>query len=203
MKYLIPPSEGKSKVISQDVLFSDTNFKFTKQVNQVVRLLSLIEDEGLSAVYGTSEEKAMIFHRQNQDIFNSKCAYGIERYTGVVYEHLNWETLNKTSQNFLQDHVYIFSGLFGMVSPKTLIPDYKLKMNVLSLQYHWNPILTEELKKEDSIIDLLPQVHRKAYNKGSNVITIEWESKNIGLIKPANNRCHQFHLHSATNKFAI
>ena len=62
MKYLIPPSEGKSKVISQDVLFSDTNFKFTQQVNQVVRLLSLIEDEGLSAVYGTSEEKAMIFH---------------------------------------------------------------------------------------------------------------------------------------------
>ena len=175
MKYLIPPSEGKSKVISQDVLFSDTNFKFTQQVNQVVRLLSLIEDEGLSAVYGTSEEKAMIFHRQNQDIFNSKCAYAIERYTGVVYEHLNWETLNKTSQNFLQDHVYIFSGLFGMVSPKTLIPDYKLKMNVLSLQYHWNPILTEELKKEDSIIDLLPQVHRKAYNKGSNVITIDFQ----------------------------
>ena len=175
MKYLIPPSEGKSKVISQDVLFSHTNFKFTQQVNQVVRLLSLIEDEGLSAVYGTSEEKAMIFHRQNQDIFNSKCAYAIERYTGVVYEHLNWETLNKTSQDFLQDHVYIFSGLFGMVSPKTLIPDYKLKMNVLSLQYHWNPILTEELKKEDSIIDLLPQVHRKAYNKGSNVITIDFQ----------------------------
>ena len=175
MKYLIPPSEGKSKVVSQDIIFSDTNFKFEHNVNQVVRLLSLIEDEDLSSVYGTSEEKAMIFHRQNQDIFNSKCAYAIERYTGVVYNHLSWDTLDKIAQNFLEDHIYIFSGLFGMVSPKTLIPDYKLKMNVLSLQYHWSPVLTEEIKKEDLIIDLLPQVHRKAYNKGKNVITIDFQ----------------------------
>ena len=175
MKYLIPPSEGKSKVISKDVLFADTNFKFEHHVNQVVRLLSLIDDEDLSSVYGTSQEKAMILHRQNQDIFNSKCAYAIERYTGVVYEHLNWETLDKKAQDFLDNHVYIFSGLFGMLSPKTLIPDYKLKMNVLSLQYHWSPILTEELQKEDFIIDLLPQVHRKAYNKGDNVVSIDFQ----------------------------
>ncbi len=175
MKYLIPPSEGKSKVTSKETLFADTNFRFGKHVDDVVRLLSLIEDEDLSSVYGTSEEKAMIFHRQNQDIFNSKCAYAIERYTGVVYEHLNWESLNKSSQDFLDNHIYIFSGIFGMVTPKTLIPDYKLKMNVLSLQYHWNPIITESLKDEDLIIDLLPQVHRKAYTKGDNVITIDFQ----------------------------
>jgi len=175
MKYLIPPSEGKSKVVSKDVLFSDTDFKFVHHVKQVVRLLSLIDDEDLSSVYGTSQEKALALHRQNQDIFNSKCAYAIERYTGVVYEHLNWETLDKKSQNFLQDNTYIFSGLFGMLSPKTLIPEYKLKMNVLSLQYHWSPILTEELNKEDLVIDLLPQVHRKAYNKGKNVILIDFQ----------------------------
>jgi|TARA_Y100000994_G_scaffold36816_1_gene27606 cytoplasmic iron level regulating protein YaaA (DUF328/UPF0246 family) len=175
MKFLIPPSEGKSKVISQDVIFADTNFQFEHHVNQVVRLLGLIEDENLSSVYGTSEEKAMAFHRQNQDIFNSKCAYAIERYTGVVYEHLNWESLDEKAQNFLDDHIYIFSGLFGMVTPRTLIPDYKLKMNVLSLQYHWSPIISEQLEKEDLIIDLLPQVHRKAYNKGNNVITIDFQ----------------------------
>ena len=71
--------------------------------------------------------------------------------------------------------IYIFSGLFGMVTPRTLIPDYKLKMNVLSLQYHWSPIISEQLEKEDLVIDLLPQVHRKAYNKGDNVITIDFQ----------------------------
>ena len=47
-------------------------------------------------------------------------------------------------------------------------------MNVLSLQHHWNPILTEDLEDEDLIIDLLPQVHRKAYNHGDNVVEVEF-----------------------------
>ena len=66
----------------------------------------------------------------------------------IINKH--WETLNKSSQDFLQDYVYIFSGLFGMLTPMTPIPDYKLKMNVLSLQHHWNPILSEALQEEIS-----------------------------------------------------
>ena len=48
-------------------------------------------------------------------------------------------------------------------------------MNVLSLQHHWNPVLTDRLNDEDVIIDLLPQVHRKAYtpNKKS-VIPVDF-----------------------------
>ena len=43
MKYLIPPSEGKAKIKPQEIIFADTNFRFSQHVNQVVRLLSLIE----------------------------------------------------------------------------------------------------------------------------------------------------------------
>ena len=42
------------------------------------------------------------------------------------------------------------------------------------MQYHWNPIITEELESEDLIIDLLPQVHRKAYTKSDNVVEVEF-----------------------------
>ena len=180
MKILIPPSEGKNRVKKSDTIFSDTNFKYYRHVNQVVRLLELIEGEDLRSVYGTSPEKALGFHRQNQDIFNSTCAPAIERYTGVVYENLEWETINKRARNYMEKHVRIISGLFGLLTPMTLIPDYKLKMNVLSLQYHWNPILSEDLEDEDLIIDLLPQVHRKAYTSNSNVIEIEFMVKTKG-----------------------
>ena len=47
MKILIPPSEGKARVKATNTIFSDTNFKFKNNVNQVVRLLELIEDEDL------------------------------------------------------------------------------------------------------------------------------------------------------------
>ena len=181
MKLLIPPSEGKAKTKATNIIFSTTSFKFERNVNQVVRLLELIDDEDLRSVYGTSAEKALGFHRQNQDIFNSPCAPAIERYTGVVYEHIDWLTLPKKAKEYMEKNVFIFSGLFGMLTPLTPIPDYKLKMNVLSLQHHWNPILTEALNDEKNIIDLLPQVHRKAYTPNKkNVLPVDFSIINKG-----------------------
>tara|TARA_B100001964_G_scaffold20338_1_gene20610 strand:- start:101 stop:799 length:699 start_codon:yes stop_codon:yes gene_type:complete len=181
MKILIPPSEGKAKVKPTKTLFGNTNFKFDREVNQVVRLLELIGDEDLRSVYGTSAEKALMFHRQNQDIFNSPCAPAIERYTGVVYEHIEWGSLSGKAKDYMEKYIFIFSGLFGLLTPKTLIPDYKLKMNVLSLQHHWNPILTDVLKEEKMIVDLLPQVHRKAYTPNkANVIFVDFLILNKG-----------------------
>ena len=174
MVILIPPSEGKAKVKSTDITFGETNFKFEREVNQIVRLLSLLNEEDLRSIYGTSQEKSEIFHRQNQDIFKSHCAKAIERYTGVVYEYIDYSSLDKKAQNYMEKHIRIFSGLFGLLTPQTLIPNYKLKMNVLSLQYHWTPILTKELEKEDVIFDLLPQVHRKAYKPSKNVVKIDF-----------------------------
>ena len=181
MKILIPPSEGKAKIQKpQDILFKDTSFVFEKYVRQVVRLLNLIDNEDLRSIYGTSQKKSELFHRQNEDIFKSRCAHAIERYTGVVYEHLKWNTLSKSGKKYMADNVLIFSGLFGMTSPLTLIPDYKLKMNVLSLQYHWSPVITDALKNEDIVFDLLPQVYRKAYKPSKNVINVDFKVEKKG-----------------------
>ena len=175
MKILIPASEGKAKVIkTSNIKFEDTNFIFKNSVKQVVDLLELIDDENITSIYGTSQEKSEGFHSQNQSIFKEKCVPAINRYTGVVYSNIDWENLSDKAQSYLQKHVFIFSGLFGMVSPLTPIPNYKLKMNVLSLQHHWNPILTEALSHEDFIIDLLPQVHRKAYTPNKNVYKVDF-----------------------------
>jgi len=182
MKILIPPSEGKAKIKPLDITFENTDFIYKKEVEEIVTLLSQISElgENLSPIYGTSEEKAEMFHRQNQDIFHSRCAKAIHRYTGVVYEYIDWHTMDTNAKDYMNKNVYIFSGLFGMVTPATLIPNYKLKMNVLSLQYYWNPIITEALKDEDVIFDLLPQVHRKAYKPQKNVVKVDFSVVNKG-----------------------
>ena len=185
MKYLIPPSEGKGKIRPQNITFEDTNFRFREHVDHVISLLELIDDEDLRSVYGTSNEKALQFHRQNQNIFKSKCALAIERYTGVVYEHIDWSSLSKESRKFMEKNIYIFSGLFGLLTPDTLIPDYKLKMNVLSLKNLWKPIISESLEGEDMIFDLLPQVHRKAYTPTKNTIQIDFLVKKQGKTSAA------------------
>ena len=185
MKILIPPSEGKAKVRSQEILFKDTKFKFAKYTQQIVDLLCLIENEDLTSVYGTTQDKAIMFHRQNQDVFNSKCVPAIERYTGVVYNHIDWASLSSKAKNYMEKHIIIFSGLFGLLTPDTLIPDYKLKMNVLSLKSLWGPIISDYLKNEDIIFDLLPQVHRKAYTPNKNTVQVDFLVQSKGKTSAA------------------
>ena len=85
----------------------------------------------------------------------------------------------------MNEHIIIFSGLFGLLTPDTLIPDYKLKMNVLSLKNLWSPIISNALKDEDVIYDLLPQVHRKAYTKTKNTIQVDFLVKHKGKTSAA------------------
>tara|TARA_Y100001970_G_scaffold199504_1_gene242668 strand:- start:171 stop:869 length:699 start_codon:yes stop_codon:yes gene_type:complete len=175
MKILIPASEGKAKVSSSsEIPFEDTDFIYKNEVQQVVNLLELIDEEDLRSIYGTTDEKSILFHRLNQAVFKSKCVPAIERYTGVVYSNIGWKEMSEKAQSYMQNHILIFSGLFGMVKPLTPIPNYKLKMNVLSLQHHWRPVLTKTLNEEKFIIDLLPQVHRKAYEPTSNTLRIDF-----------------------------
>ena len=79
MIILIPSSEGKNRIKRpMEIKFKNTDFKFMEDVEQVVRLLDLISNEDLRSIYGTSEEKAIAFHRQNQDVMNSRCWIAIE-----------------------------------------------------------------------------------------------------------------------------
>ena len=50
MYILIPPSEGKTKIKSTGIIFEKTNFKYIKEVKQVIRLLGLLNDEDLKPI---------------------------------------------------------------------------------------------------------------------------------------------------------
>ena len=58
-------------------------------------------------------------------------------------------------------------------------------MNVLSLKSLWQPIISDHLKNEDLIFDLLPQVHRKAYTPTKNTIQIDFLVKRKGKTSAA------------------
>ena len=150
-------------VNTTDIKFKETDFVFNKQVNQIYKNLKLVKAEEFKKVYGVEGEKAKLIHNQNISIKKSECSPAIMRYSGTVFTYIDYQSFNGIEKEFFHHHFLIFSGLFGMVSPMTLIPNYKLKMNVLQLHKLWNPVLTKKLNKEDVIFDLLPQIHKKAY----------------------------------------
>ncbi|MEX2659202.1 MAG: peroxide stress protein YaaA [Acidimicrobiales bacterium] len=52
----------------------------------------------------------------------------IERYVGVLFSHLDAPTLPAAARNRLARDVVLLSGLWGLVAPSDLIPDYRLAM---------------------------------------------------------------------------
>jgi len=182
MKYLIPPSEGKTNQNVSEVKFIDSYFPYKKEVKSILSKLKKLNKQEIIKLYGFKLEKSKDIHKNNLNIFNEQCTPAIKRYTGTVYNNINWDTLSPDAKLFFNNNFYIFSGLFGLLTPTTLIPNYKLKMNGLLLYNFWKPIITEKLIKEDSIIDLLPQIHKKAYKKSNNSLDIEFKIKKNGTI---------------------
>ena len=184
MLILIPPSEGKSSKNSSNTKFKETNFIFENEVKTIQKKLQNLSDAELEKTYGVNLEKAKKLNSLNLNAMENNCSYSIERYTGVVYNQIDWKNLSDESQSYFEKNIRIFSGLFGIVAPKTLIPDYKLKMSSLSLTKFWLPILTKYLSKEDIIIDLLPQIHSKSYSH-ENIFRIDFKIIKDGKLKSA------------------
>ena len=174
MKILIPPSEGKSKENTQSLLFGESEPEYSNEIKEILHVLSTSKNEDLIKIYGTSIEKSEILHKENLELFNRKCSFAYERYTGVVYNNFNFKSLDEESKKFAVKNILVTSGFLGLVKLNDLIPNYKLKMNVLRLTNFWKPIFTKKLENENLLIDLLPEIHSKSY-ESSNTVKIDFK----------------------------
>ena len=94
-----------------------------------------------------------------------------ERYTGVVWDHLDLASLTAPQRTRALNSIVIISGLLGAVSAADPTPDYRLKMGARlapfgTLSKWWHDSLSETLNKTCAgsvVIDLLPQEHRAAF----------------------------------------
>ena len=109
-----------------------------------------------------------------------------ERYTGVVWDHLDPATLPAADRR----RIVVVSGLLGLVRGDDRTPDYRLKMaaNLAplgKLSTWWRGDLSAALnryargrtaRQPRMIVDLLPQEHRAAWTPDSRVngVSIEF-----------------------------
>jgi cytoplasmic iron level regulating protein YaaA (DUF328/UPF0246 family) len=107
----------------------------------------------------------------NLEVATAPTLPAIERYTGVLYGALDTASMPAARQRRIDAQVRIVSGLWGVVAPRDLIPDYKLKMSATlarlgRLSTWWRPAVTAALAPEvegRTVWDLLPNEHRSAW----------------------------------------
>ena len=164
LRILIPPSEGKTPGGEGNSLR-----RVRTPAKEMVERLSAFEGdwENLLGVKSGAKDAAI---EANQNILRTATMPAIERYTGVVYQGIDYSSLKKAAQTFFDRHVRIVSAVFGLVEPQLPIPDYKLKIEKLDAARYWRPLIAKELS-DCLVIDLLPQAHKKAvaYENGIEV----------------------------------
>lgn len=157
---LIPPSEGKQPGGNRPPLR-----KWPAGAGEMLQRLEKVKSgewEKLLGVKGRVLQQAV---DANRNIRSAPTLPAIERYSGVVYNAIDYPTLKKKEQEFLHRHVRIVSAVFGLVRPDQLIPDYKLKIDKLGADKHWLSLIAPQLE-QGFVIDLLPKAHRKAVAYG-------------------------------------
>ena len=173
---LLPPSEGKAsggngppwQEAAQS--FADLN---DHRRNVVAALIEAMGEsvEARSKLLGVKAAKTSDATAANLAIDSAPTLPAIERYTGVLYDALDYPSLPEKLRRGVDRQVVVFSGLWGAVRPADAIPDYKLKMGAALLGLgrpatFWKPILTEALVDAASgtVWDLLPNEHSAAWD---------------------------------------
>lgn len=179
---LLPPSEGKAPggtgppypVARQT---ADRFLALAEARTEVFQALLRVSeaDHALEDLFGVKGKALDAAVAANRALATSPTRPAIERYTGVLYDHLGYATLPAPAQRRFDEAAIVFSGLLGLVAPRDAVPDYKLKMDATlpgfgSLQAFWRGKLTPVLNAEVEnkvVWDLLPNAHAAAWGGGA------------------------------------
>jgi len=184
VKILLAPAEIKLQGGDQSPFCKD-NFSFQnlykyrlEVINNYEEFLSMHTQDELSKWFGI--KKMDDVKKYSQSTLNKPTMKAIQRYTGVAFDALDYNSLNKDAQNYIDDSVVLFSNLFGAIKASDLIPDYKYKQgsklpNIDVEKYYKSTlkiILDEYLG--DEVIDIRAGYYDKYYKPIANTITYKF-----------------------------
>ena len=184
MKILLAPSEtkrsgGEFPFDPAQLLFKELAPFRSKLLHNYMNVLQKSDLSILSKMFGLKKEADI---RTNQrDIIHELTMKAIERYTGVAFDYLSYTDLDTEAQAYIDQHVILFSNLFGPIKASDLIPEYKLKqgepvgdIKVEKFYHEHSAELMETYLKEEEILDLRAGFYDKFYKPEKAYTTLKF-----------------------------
>lgn len=164
MLIVLPPSEtkaggGRGAPLDLDALSLPTLTPIRRKLAEAI--VSLADDHHASRKALGLGPWATPDIERNAQLWTSPTRPAIERYTGVLFDALDYPSLTRGAKNKAIERLAVGSALFGVVRAGDLIPAYRLSAGsklpgFRTLAAEWKPALTEALSAlgEDVVIDL-------------------------------------------------
>ena len=178
---LLPPSEGKAEGGSAKPKWRESAGVFGKQLaaprSELVARLNALRG-GDEKLLGVGKAHLVRAQRANTSLIGAPTLPAFQRYTGVVWDHLDIASLASAQQTRALNSIVVISGLLGAVGANDPIPDYRLKMGARLAPFGllakwWHENLSDALNaafKGSVVIDLLPQEHRAAFTINTDAV---------------------------------
>jgi cytoplasmic iron level regulating protein YaaA (DUF328/UPF0246 family) len=108
---------------------------------------------------------------------NAPVLPALQRYTGVGYQYLDFDSLEPKQQTFLEKHTIIFSNLLGPLRGNDLIPESKLKqtkkLGDIDIAKHYKQHTSEDLDQligNQPVLDLRAGAYKTFYKPKTQTI---------------------------------
>jgi len=184
MKILLAPSEtkrsgGENSFDPGTLLFESLTPHRMKLLHTYINILQQGDMQVLSKMFGLKKETDILGNKR--DLIHELTMKAIVRYTGVAFDHLGYEKLDEAAKHYIDEHVILFSNLFGPIRADDLIPEYKLKQgeavgDIKTEKYfhEHSASLVEAYLKDEEILDLRAGFYDKFYKPQKAYTTLKF-----------------------------
>ena len=150
-----------------------TNPEFIKQAEELVGAVRQLGPK-LAETFGVSEKIAETNARQFKEWSVNGEGPAAWAYRGETFAGLSIEKLDDKQRRFAQDHLFIMSGLYGLLRPLDSISPYRLEMSTKlegkwgkNLYDFWNSTLADHIvsRKPTFILNCASDEYFKSVKK--------------------------------------
>jgi hypothetical protein len=136
---------------------------------------AVLDDESadLATLFGVKGDALEEVVRVNREIYRAPLMSALDRYgPGVLYKAMDFAGLPTGAQRRLLEQGIVLSGLFGLLRPDDLIPNYRLRMDAVvpgigKVSQFWRPHVSRALNRTlgDRLVwNMLPGSHEEAWD---------------------------------------
>lgn len=196
MKIILSPSKSLD-FETKSVLKKETKLLFSKETEKLVsymREYSILEIKEMMSI---SDKLAELNANRYKNWTSASQKQSIAAFAGDVYDAFKNKALSSTDIIYLEKHLRIISGLYGVVTPFTMIKPYRLEMSrkifitpdkteSIKLYDFWRNKITDYFAKEDTIVNLASNEYSKSIDSSllkGKFITIVFKTFKNGVLK--------------------
>ena len=199
MKIIISPAK---KMRQDDGLEWKTLPVFLERAEEIKTILKSMSYDELKKLWKCNDDIASLnVDRLSRMELNGNLTPAVLAYEGIQYQYMAPGVLDEKGLEYIDRHLRIISGFYGVVRPFDGVTSYRLEMQAKlkigkakDLYSYWNNTICDEIcRDEDCIIDLASKEYSIAVSKylpeGFKMVSIVFGEEKDGKIIEKGTMC--------------